>query len=265
MTNEYGGGKLSITKCEQCRDGYLIVKKGRGGQYFLGCSNYKKDGTGCNNSMSKEKYFEMMKYKEEPEKHNDDFKAGQAVCGVQDTAEKQAEKGDKGIKSISSVDGAQAGDHIAKAALSPVIYRQQDLNDIICTVLNCLSHISEKRYYGVTILMDTLQGVEDNKKITGAGLNHLPEYGKLKNVPKDEIKVIVEWMIENHFILKTKGQYPVLHPTYEGMHYDKIVTGGMLKRLKKYLEMTEGRNDLEWKTAANWALARNQLSMDDKI
>ncbi len=77
--------------------------------------------------------------------------------------------------------------------------------------------------------------------------------------------MIVEWMIENHFILKTKGQYPVLHPTYEGMHYDEIVTGGMLKRLKKYLEMTEGRNDLEWKTAANWALARNQLSMDDKI
>ena len=29
MTNEYKAGKLSIIKCDQCRDGYLIVKPGR--------------------------------------------------------------------------------------------------------------------------------------------------------------------------------------------------------------------------------------------
>lgn len=67
MTNEYAGGKLSIMKCEQCRDGYLIVRKGRGDQHFLGCSNYKRDGTGCNNAISRARYYEMMRYEEEPE------------------------------------------------------------------------------------------------------------------------------------------------------------------------------------------------------
>ncbi|MDD3417879.1 MAG: UvrD-helicase domain-containing protein, partial [Lachnospiraceae bacterium] len=52
MTNEYKGGKLSIQKCDHCRDGYLIVKPARGKDYFLGCTNYKKDGTGCNNVIS---------------------------------------------------------------------------------------------------------------------------------------------------------------------------------------------------------------------
>lgn len=61
MTNEYAAGELSIMKCGQCRDGYLIVRKGRGDQYFLGCSNYKRDGTGCNHSVSRVKYNEMMK------------------------------------------------------------------------------------------------------------------------------------------------------------------------------------------------------------
>ena len=61
MTNEYAGGRLSIMKCDQCRDGYLIVRKGRNDQYFLGCTNYKRDGTGCNNAISRAKYEAMMK------------------------------------------------------------------------------------------------------------------------------------------------------------------------------------------------------------
>jgi len=36
--------------------------------------------------------------------------------------------------------------------------------------------------------------------------------------------------------LKTKGRYPVLHSTYEGLHYSEIITQNKLKKLKKYLE-----------------------------
>jgi DNA helicase-4 len=52
MTNEYKAGKLSILKCDHCRDGYLIVKPAKSNGYFLGCTNYKKDGTGCNNVIN---------------------------------------------------------------------------------------------------------------------------------------------------------------------------------------------------------------------
>lgn len=60
MTNQYAAGKLAIQKCDKCRDGYLIVKPGQNGDWFLGCTNYKRNKTGCNNVMSKQDYY--MRY-----------------------------------------------------------------------------------------------------------------------------------------------------------------------------------------------------------
>ncbi len=48
VTNNIKGGKTSIKKCPKCEDGYLFVKKKVNQEhYFLGCTNYKKDNTGC--------------------------------------------------------------------------------------------------------------------------------------------------------------------------------------------------------------------------
>ena len=53
ITNDIRGGRLSISKCPSCEDGYLIVKTIRNkdgedtGNRMLGCTNYKTDGTGC--------------------------------------------------------------------------------------------------------------------------------------------------------------------------------------------------------------------------
>ncbi len=60
MTNEYKAGKLSIIKCDKCRDGYLIVKPGKQNGYFLGCTNYQKNGKGCSNHMSEKQYQETF-------------------------------------------------------------------------------------------------------------------------------------------------------------------------------------------------------------
>ena len=122
-------------------------------------------------------------------------------------------------------------DFIKKASINAVIYKNHNLNDVVYTVLLCLSHISEKKYYGVTILTDVLRGAS-SKRIMEAELNKIPEYGKLQKMHREDLIVVVDWMIENHFILKTKHpKYPVLHPTYEGMHYDEIITETMLKKL----------------------------------
>ncbi len=57
MTNDLKGGKLAISKCPECDDGYLVVKPIRDkdgkdtGNRMLGCTNYKKDGTGCSGHM----------------------------------------------------------------------------------------------------------------------------------------------------------------------------------------------------------------------
>ena len=51
MTNKITKTNLSICKCLNCKDGYLIVKSTKNNGYFLGCTNYKPDGSGCNNTL----------------------------------------------------------------------------------------------------------------------------------------------------------------------------------------------------------------------
>ncbi len=57
MTNNLAGEKMTIMKCDKCKDGYLIVKDGKGSGPFLGCTNYKQDKTGCNNYITKDCYL----------------------------------------------------------------------------------------------------------------------------------------------------------------------------------------------------------------
>ena len=56
MTNNLNGGDLQILKCDQCKDGYLIVHDGKT-EPFLGCTNYRNDKTGCNRVMTRDYYF----------------------------------------------------------------------------------------------------------------------------------------------------------------------------------------------------------------
>lgn len=55
MTNDKRENELSIHKCDWCNDGYLIVKQ-VGNDFFLGCTNFKNDHTGCNRSLNKTQY-----------------------------------------------------------------------------------------------------------------------------------------------------------------------------------------------------------------
>lgn len=50
-------------KCSDCRDGYLVVKTPKNqSQCFLGCTNYKVNGQGCNKTISMREYYKMMEY-----------------------------------------------------------------------------------------------------------------------------------------------------------------------------------------------------------
>ena len=56
MTNDRRGGELSIQKCDWCKDGYLIVKRGNS-EYILGCTNYKPDRSGCGCLLNRAHYL----------------------------------------------------------------------------------------------------------------------------------------------------------------------------------------------------------------
>ena len=62
MTNDRRGGIMTILKCGLCKDGYMIVKTSTdpNRQPFLGCTNYKPNGAGCNNMIALKYYKKHM-------------------------------------------------------------------------------------------------------------------------------------------------------------------------------------------------------------
>lgn len=227
MTNEYKAGKLSIIKCDQCRDGYMIVKPAKDGDFFLGCTNYKKDGTGCPRVMARSYFNSYMGIKDDiPAKPVEIIKGYDvireephpSVTGAEPRAEGDAPERVQIIKAILS-----ANDPLVEA-----------LNEQIYIVLQCLSDISRRHYYGVTILTDVLRG-SDNKRIKADKLDLVKGYGQLAHLRREQVAALIEWLIREHYILQTKGLYPVLHPTYEGIHYSESITAGKIRNLSEIL------------------------------
>lgn len=59
LTNDLRSNGMSILKCDQCKDGYLIIKQGSTNP-FLGCTNYTPDGKGCNRMMTYKEYKNIV-------------------------------------------------------------------------------------------------------------------------------------------------------------------------------------------------------------
>ena len=124
---------------------------------------------------------------------------------------------------------------IIRAEVNPVLYDELDLNDVVFNIVKALQNVSRIKFYGMTVFCEVLCG-EENKRIQDNKLDKIPEYGIYKTLSGDAVRTVVDWMISEHYILKTKGKYPVLHSTYEGLHYSESITEGKLKKLKKQLE-----------------------------
>ena len=238
MTNDYSAGKMAIMKCEQCQDGFMIVKHGPNDDYFLGCSNYKTNKTGCNHVIPKYKYYEMMRYED------DKVQIESLVAQAQKAREKFIHEKQNVNVNAQSKQLTTEQEKLSKADISGYEYKGRELIDIIHDILQGLVSISKNKYYGVHMLADLLHG-SHTQKLKDAHMYGLPEYSSLYKLDKLEIIFLIEWLIENKFILQTKGMYPVLHPTHEGNHYKEIITEDMLKKLLKKLEKRKNTTEIE--------------------
>ena len=194
------------------------------------CTNYNKDGTGCLKSVSTKHYYEMFNLTPDPAPAKEFVKA-KDIKPKNTTTEKPAPTNPPAPTDEQCEEAIIV---VKKGNIKSVKYNDSDLNDILVIILQCLIHISSKNYYGITTLVDVLRGSK-SKKVLEAKLDHIPEYGSLYKISREDLTTIIEWLIEYHFILKTKGMYPVLHPTYEGMHYDESITSQKLKKLSECL------------------------------
>lgn len=119
--------------------------------------------------------------------------------------------------------------------LDTITFKQYNLNQVVKDVLSCLNQISEHNFYGITILIATLRG-GNRKQMQKDNLQNVPLYGLYADMKRDDMRAIVQWLLDNHYIHRTKEYYSKLHPTYEGNHYLETITLGKLKKLKSYLE-----------------------------
>ena len=224
MTNTPAAGKLSIIKCDRCRDGYLVVKPGKEkNHYMLGCTNYKKDGTGCSRIMTPSYFYEYMH-----------------ITNTEPVAPIVVPKRyniKPGKQKPASAPATESPVTIQVPDIKPIEYLGMDLNVALGTILKTLSALSAKKFYGITMLVDVLRGSQ-SKRIQADGLAQADGYGSLANVKREDVQYLVEWLIENGFILKTRGKYPVLHLTYNGEHYSEVISRQKIQVLKKKLEST---------------------------
>ena len=124
---------------------------------------------------------------------------------------------------------------LKKPAIQEVIYKKSSLNDVIYNILLALQFISKKKFYDTSMLLDVVKG-EVTGRILKDNLNSVPGYGTVTMLEREELLLILDWMLKLHMIIKTKENYPVLHPTYEGMHYDETLKVEHLMQLKNQLE-----------------------------
>ena len=229
MTNDYSGKKLAIQKCDQCRTGYLIVKRGKDQEYFLGCTNYKKNGTGCSKMINKKFYYDQMGYElDDSVNCLKDVNAKKVL-----SQQNYVASGEK--KDVIVQERMEDRTEIVRADLKGVSYEGYDLNEMMFIVLNALQNVSYNKFFGVKMLADVLKGTV-SKRVFDENLHRIPQFGSLKELPYEKITSIIDWMISEHYILKTRGKYPVLHCTHEGLHYSENITENKLKKFKKYLE-----------------------------
>ena len=266
MTNNLSGGKMSIMKCAECQDGYLIVKYSEKGGYFLGCSNYKTNNTGCNNTVSMRDYYKMMGYAwSESGSRSDSEQAYHSNPASIDVLPDNGLHSNKSINHdgdrSNAVRGLAAKENMDEAAEKKKNWEQEILdrtseNEIITdkfpeyknhnvfqmaeTVLQALVHISDKHYFGVSTLVRVLRGSRRSERIRKYNLDAVAEYNSMSYLSREEMTAVIYWLIDKKYILQTKGKYPVLHITHMGLTYKEHLTPRNMKSLVDVLDAGKG-------------------------
>lgn len=251
ITNDLSGKKMQIQKCGQCADGYLIVKRSNNGvaSPFLGCTNYSRDGKGCVSSVTMHAYYSMYGLKEETM----DKTPGALVLQLPATGpkngittqkadERTVEKGQAREAAVAARPEQSSTTVVESPLTDPkgasqerIYFKGLDMMDIISTILRCVAEISEKHFFGTGILLNVLRG-SSNKKVQKYKLQETPTYGKLLCIRREDLEIMVEWLISNKFLLQRGTMYPVLHLTHDGLHYQEVLTYRQIKKLAKTLK-----------------------------
>ncbi|MCL2874475.1 MAG: DNA helicase RecQ [Defluviitaleaceae bacterium] len=86
-------------------------------------------------------------------------------------------------------------------------YENVDVTIDAQKILSCAHRISNR--FGITTLIEILKGSK-NEKLLNARLNELKSYGLMADKNVKEIRVIVDFLVQERYLLVTDGKYPVV-------------------------------------------------------
>ena len=248
ITNDLSGKKMSIQKCDKCVDGYLVVKKSRDSEKepFLGCTNFSRDGKGCNNAQNMQAYYTANFLKDDTQEH---IARKSDVSQYNRQVEREAEKIVKDIRKLqpaSEIVREKSGISISKSDIEMLNFNGKNLADLIGKILYCVVEISERHFFGKGVLLNVLRG-SSNQQLSNYKLQNTSLYGKLADVSREDLETIVEWLIANKYLRQRDGKYPVLHLTHDGIHFPDALTNTQLRNLARSLKKVSSNAKIQIK------------------
>ena len=91
---------------------------------------------------------------------------------------------------------------------------QQDITVEAQKILSCVARV-EKKYrsgLGLTLIMQMLHGSRE-QRVLQLGLDNLPTYGILREIDRAQIRVWIEYLLQEGFLTFVGDEYPVLRLT----------------------------------------------------
>ena len=235
MTNNLRGDKLCINKCPKCIDGYMIVKgtKRNEESVFLGCTNYKAEGNGCDYSISKTRYYEMNHLDDEkpnkliPKMHEAKKKTNTTIVPIVEPKldnlniakieenhhipQKIDIVTDMINRPVIEVPKISIATEPSKKIESSKSEKQLSINQL--RVLKCISELTMN--FGTNKVADILVKSKAKYIIDGK-LDQLSSYGSLQGYVKNDIIEYIMILIKDEYITQTFGLYPVLKLSDKG-------------------------------------------------
>ena len=219
VSNNLVGGKMYIQKCMECVDGYLVVKT-KDGAPFLGCTNYTHDGKGCNNTVSPQDFETTVKYDEIIEIEIVEEEADSVADAsdqtplifeedVQtDTTLELSENEGVSVESIEEAvnnDGSDIDEsYEGKTEKCAIVLDGKGVVRIIITACEAIGKVQR---FGVSMLVNVLRGSKA-QRLLDYKLDELDCYGALKWIKKEDVFNIIEILVEENFLFRTRGLYP---------------------------------------------------------
>lgn len=294
LSNNLAGDKMSIQKCTKCLDGYLIVKT-KNGYPFLGCTNYKTDGSGCNNTISQkecddfEKVEDFIEFENQKEViseskniENVDYNTNQiekqelryygdaklnglaldlrrfaetkskeecvifwkvlrkkAICDICSKLPTSIQEFyDKKVL-LAKLKIKKYGDNIIEIIRKhyPDIFTNNNIitndnyeNNVCKLIIQACNEMNYSTFYDATMLVNFLKG-NNPQSLLDANLQNQKLYGCLNKIKTSALFNIIEYLVEENILYKTKGLYPTIrvNSNLNCLNFDTNIIRDLLK------------------------------------